>query len=72
MTEKRNTLLMSWRMVRVGWHLVSGCTQIAVFFGRSSPEQKQGGTFSKAGNFAGNFLYRKTQTLILCGFTTCF
>ena len=28
-------------MARVGWHLVSGCTQIAVFFGRSSPEQKQ-------------------------------
>ena len=41
MTEKRNTLLMSWRMARVGWHLVSGCTQIAIFFGRSSPEQKQ-------------------------------
>ena len=36
MAEKRNTLLMGWRMARVGWHLVSGCTQIAVFFGRSS------------------------------------
>ena len=41
MTQKRNPLLLTWRMSRVGWHLLSGCTQIAVFFGRSSAEQKQ-------------------------------
>ena len=40
MTQKRNPLLLAWRMSRVGWHLLSGCTQIAVFFGRSSAEQK--------------------------------
>ena len=33
MTQKRNPLLLAWRMSRVGWHLLSGCTQIAVYFG---------------------------------------
>ena len=41
MTQKRNPLLLAWRMSRVGWHLLSGCTQIAVYFGNSSAEQKQ-------------------------------
>ena len=41
MTQKRNPLLLAWRMSRVGWHLLSGCTQIAVYFGNSSTEQKQ-------------------------------